>query len=670
MLLGGADIEELYDKFKTITNEATEETVGQLRNKHTEGLGKDVELLCHKRRQARIDFINNPRDIEEQYRTLNKSVKKEIQKFKSQKLESKITQMENDFQNNNSNNLFKTVKELEGKPKKPIITINDKQGNKQTKQTINKVLKCWEKHFKEHLNKKFPFDDDALNELHPNNENENNPEPISQEEIKKSITSMKNRKAPGVDSITAEVLKAGGDEMVQFLHMLFNKVWNEEKPPLDWSKMIVTPIHKKGSKLDPSNYRAISLISIPGKVFTHVLLQRVKDQSEGFIKDNQFGFRPNRGTIDAIFITRQIIEKAKEHNVHVHFNFVDFKSAFDTIWREALWKMLSTIGITKKIINIIKKIYENTECAITVDGKLTNWFSVLIGLRQGCLLSPTLFNIFLEFVLNEIRCLPQRFAMNDNELALTIKYADDTTLLALGFQKLQELTSQLQDACTKWGMEINNGKCKVLTPLQQHITIEGNDIENLNGFVFLGSSVPDVKVDIDRRIALASTAFGRLRKSIWSKRNINMELKMRLFSALIVPIAIYGAETWVLTTKEENKLNVFEMRCLRSILGISRRDRIRNVNIRRRTQSEKTIVEVIKTKRLKWFGHVCRKQTTSLVYQSYKQDFPQKRSKGRPPKRWSDQIRNDTRLPLLTAERNTKDRTKWVEFVRRVAKGH
>ena len=135
---------------------------------------------------------------------------------------------------------------------------------------------------------------------------------------------------------------------------------------------------------------------------------------------------------------------------------------------------------------------------------------------------------------------------------------------------------------------------------------------------------------------------------------------MRLFRALIIPIAIYGAETWVLTTKEENKLNVFEMRRLRSILGISRRDRIRNVKIRRMTQSEKTIVEVIKTKRLKWFGHVCRKQTTSLVYQSYKQVFPQKRPKGRSPKRWSDQIRNDTRLPLLTAERNTKNRTKWV----------
>ena len=72
----------------------------------------------------------------------------------------------------------------------------------------------------------------------------------------------------------------------------------------------------------------------------------------------------------------------------------------------------------------------------------------------------------------------------------------------------------------------------------------------------------------------------------------------------------------VLTTKEENKLNVFEMRCLRSIIGVSRRDRIRNIDIRRTTQSENIIIEVIKIERMKRFGHKCRKQNTSLVYQS------------------------------------------------------
>ena len=144
--------------------------------------------------------------------------------------------------------------------------------------------------------------------------------------------------------------------MIKFLVMLFNKIWREENSPLEWSKMIVTPVHKKGNKTDPSNYRAISLLSIPGKVFSHILLQRIKQKSEKFTKGNQYGFRPNRGTVDAIFIVRQIIEKAKERKVNLHFNFIDFKSAFDTISRKALWKMLAHIGIDKKIIKILERL--------------------------------------------------------------------------------------------------------------------------------------------------------------------------------------------------------------------------------------------------------------------------------------------------------------------------
>ena len=203
--------------------------------------------------------------------------------------------------------------------------------------------------------------------------------------------------------------------MTKFLLMLFNKVWREKNPSLEWSKMIVTPIHKKGNKTDPSNYWAISLLSIPGKVFSHILLQRIKQKSEEFTKENQYGFRPNRGTVDAIFIVRQIIEKAKERKVNLHFNFIDFKSAFDTIWRKALWKMLAHIGINKKIIKILETLYENSKCAVTIDRKLTEWSSVLVGVRQGCLLSPTLFNIFLDFVISEIKSISNNLDMKDEE---------------------------------------------------------------------------------------------------------------------------------------------------------------------------------------------------------------------------------------------------------------
>ena len=150
---------------------------------------------------------------------------------------------------------------------------------------------------------------------------------------------------------------------------------------------------------------------------------------------------------------------------------LDFKSAFNTIWGKALWKMLAHIGINEKIIKILEKLYENSKFAVTIDRKLTEWFSVLVVVRQGCLLSPTLFNIFLEFIISEIENISNNFDMEDKEFSLSIKYADDSTFLALDFEKLQEVTLQLQQACLKWGMEIDFDKCKVLTPSNSNIMI-------------------------------------------------------------------------------------------------------------------------------------------------------------------------------------------------------
>ena len=124
--------------------------------------------------------------------------------------------------------------------------------------------------------------------------------------------------------------------------------------------------------------------------------------------------------------------------------------------------------------------------------------------------------------------------------------------------------------------------------------IQGELLENVNNFVYLGSSIPDTTKDIERRIALALTSFFRLRKSIWSNRDSLLKLKLRLYRALILPIATYASETWALTNTDEKKLLVFEMQCLRSILGNSRLNRIRNEEIRRITGSEETIIQMIK----------------------------------------------------------------------------
>ena len=142
------------------------------------------------------------------------------------------------------------------------------------------------------------------------------------------------------------------------------------------------------------------------------------------------------------------------HQVLLHLNFVDFKAAFDIIWRWALWKMLRYIGMDPKITSLIEAMYDNVGCAVVNNGQLTEWFRVEIGVRQGCLLTPILFSLFLEFVMADVKSLCKKFKLFTN-LSFDISYADDTTIMSTEFEKLQLSNEDIQAACRKWGMKLN-----------------------------------------------------------------------------------------------------------------------------------------------------------------------------------------------------------------------
>ena len=139
--------------------------------------------------------------------------------------------------------------------------------------------------------------------------------------------------------------------------------------------MLITLVNKKGDKSLPENYRTIALLSTPGKALNKILLSKIREK-ELFTNNRQYGFRPNRGTIDAFFVVRQLMQNSKERWINCHYHFVDFKNAFDTIRRKTLWKMMRSIGICNKIVNIIEKMLEKTTCTVDLDGLLTDWFSV------------------------------------------------------------------------------------------------------------------------------------------------------------------------------------------------------------------------------------------------------------------------------------------------------
>ena len=122
-------------------------------------------------------------------------------------------------------------------------------------------------------------------------------------------------------------------------------------------------------------------------------------------------------------------------------------------------------------------MYNNTECAVAIDGNITDWFQVHIVVRQGCLLSPTLFNIFLEFVMADVKSIEKTLILSD-KMSADIRYADDTTLISAMFEKLQLSTLELEAACKKWGMKINSSKTKLITTVHNdEIIIDGNTVE-------------------------------------------------------------------------------------------------------------------------------------------------------------------------------------------------
>ena len=160
-------------------------------------------------------------------------------------------------------------------------------------------------------------------------------------------------------------------------------------------------------------------------------------------------------------------------------------------------------------------------------------------------------------------------------------------------------------------MKINGAKYKIISPSDQAVVLDGSEVEHVKMFVFLGSVGPDSSDDVRRRISLASAAFGRLKIPIWQKREIIKPLK-----ALILPIATYGAETWVIKFEDSRQLEAFEMLCHRAISSVKLRDRVSNKTVRTVLQMNTTITYTIKPKR-----HVARRPADSYVARAYHLDF-------------------------------------------------
>ena len=208
------------------------------------------------------------------------------------------------------------------------------------------------------------------------------------------------------------MIKSSTDILSEGFIKLFNKIINTGIFPQSWCEGLITPILKSGDKQDPNNYRGICISSSLGKFFCSILNNRLMNytKQENIIHPSQIGFMPGNRTADHILTLKTLHDKyVKQHkNKNIYASFVDFKKAFDSIWHDGLLLKLLENKIGGRFYDLIKNLYMNTKCAVKIGDQRTSFFSCSKGVRQGCVLSPILFNLYI----NE---LPQLFEKTNSD---------------------------------------------------------------------------------------------------------------------------------------------------------------------------------------------------------------------------------------------------------------
>ena len=314
--------------------------------------------------------------------------------------------------------------------------------------------------------------------------------------------------------------------------------------------------------------------------------------------------------------------------------FIDFKKAFDSLHRESLWRILECYGIPMKYILIMQDMYKDNQCAVRTGNELSEWFHIGTGVKQGCILSPLLFGIAIDFITK--KCLKGQTGIpwsNGNQLE-DLDFADDIALLSRNSADMQSKTDSLGTVAGKIGLQISYEKTKVLRSIKAdntEIQLDGKTVEEVDHFTYLGGCVErdgDIKREVSIRIAKAAAAFKSL-NNVWSSKIVSLKTKLRLFNSNVLSVLTYAAESWKSSKATDRRIDSFENKCLRKIMSI-KWDEFRTTEEVRELSGQTPVSKTIRKRRWKYIGHTCRREDTRITKQALRVEVNGKRKRGRP----------------------------------------
>ena len=403
------------------------------------------------------------------------------------------------------------------------------------------------------------------------------------DDMKETVASLKIGKATST-FIKAEHILYGCPELLRYLHLLFNGLLTHSYLPHEFLLGTISPIIKdpRGDCASSNNYRPITLGPIFLQIFENLLLKKFNSYLNS--DDLQFAYKPSHSTAHALFVLRSCVDYYVAHGSNVLVTFLDCSKAFDTISHYGIFLKLMDRGVPICFLKLIIYWYLNMKSRVRWENEFSDYFEVLSGVKQGGVLSPRIFTLYVDTLIQRLKRKGVGCHLFSHFVAC-IMYADDLCLMAPSRSAMQQLLSICAEFCKESCLAFNAKKSKALSfgkrdvNLISPLTLDNEKIEFVSSWKYLGCTILSGK-DLSFSTTSELSSFHASCNSIMrSVRRPNELVLMNLLYSNCVPSLTYCAEVRELANNDMHKCNVALNDTIRRIFTFHRWESTRQLRV-------------------------------------------------------------------------------------------